>query len=132
LRTGIAFLLVAGFVSGITAPARAQLAIGIDPPGFVPGGGPGFGWLGFGYGINGPRGAGYLTPLPDLGYYNAGGGPSPYYSPVFNAMPAAPADRQTTYRSSRYVPPGGVARPGPAPAAARPRRGFLGRLFGPR
>ena len=113
--------------------AQAQL-IGIDPPSFTPGMGPGLGWNGFGYGIDGPRGRGYLTPLPDLGYYNAGGGPSPYYSPIFNALPAAPPNRQpTTYRSSRYAPPGAAA-PQPTRVAPSPpaRRGLLGRLFGRR
>lgn len=63
----------------------------IDPslgpyPTFGPGG---FIGNGFGYGIAGPRGLGYVPGLyfPGNGTNN---GPSPFYSPVFNGLPGAP------------------------------------------
>lgn len=129
------FLVVGLLATEFSATAAAQFTISTDPPSFVPGGGPGIGWSGFGYGAYGPRGYGYYTPLPELGYYNEGGGPSGFYSPIFNAMPAAPAANRTY--SSNYRPPGGVS---PLPISAPPPRrapqprnqgrGFLGRLFG--
>jgi hypothetical protein len=60
------------------------------------------GWIGNGYSVVGRDGRrGYMVGLPDLGYYNAGGGPSPYYSPIFNAMPAARREDQVAPRPRR-------------------------------
>lgn len=133
-RAALGLLLGVAWTALGETEAWGQFTVGIDPPGYVPGGGPGIGYNGFGYGAYGPRGYGYYTGLPDMGYYG-GGGPSAYFSPVFSSMAAAPRDRSY---SSAYVPPGGrsnwpVSAPPPprsGRAASEGRRGLLGRLFG--
>jgi hypothetical protein len=88
-------LLMGAVVLGCADGARAQFGdVVIDPalgprPIFGPGG---FISNGNGYGAYGPRGYGYYTGL----YFppnDLGNGPSPYYSPIYNAMAVMrPAD----------------------------------------
>jgi hypothetical protein len=131
-NVGIAGIVLAGAIVAMApGESRGQFTVGIDPPSYVPGRGMGYGVNTYGYGGMGRRGAGYWTPLPDIGYYAAGTGPGPFYSPVFNAMPAAPRDRQPAQADSRYAGPGTPVSMTP-PAGARsaaPRRGLLNRLF---
>lgn len=66
---------------------------------------------GFGYGAYGPRGYGYYTGL----YFppnDLSNGPSPYYSPLYSALAAAPSPNAPT---------------GPAGWALRPSLPFTGR-----
>ncbi len=99
---------------GPATTARAQwMDVVIDPalgpyPTFGPGG---FLSNGFGYGAYGPRGWGYYPGL----YYpgnDLSNGPSPYYSPLYSALAAAPSSN---------------APPGPAGWALRPSLPFTGR-----
>lgn len=78
----------------------------IDPalgrnPTFGPGG---FISNGFGYGAYGPRGYGYYTGLyvPPNDLSN---GPSPYYSPLYSAMAAAPSPNAPTGRAGWALRP---------------------------
>ncbi len=102
-----AFLLVA------SSAAEAQyFEVNVDPAlGRKPIFGPG-GYLAptdNGYGINRPRGQGYMPGLYFPGD-DLGNGPSPYYSPIYSALTMAPADRRD-------------------PANDLPRKSRLGRLL---
>src|SRR5690606_6524754 len=84
-----------------------------------------------GYSAYGPRGPGYYVGLPD---FSANNGPSGAFSPIFNAMAAAPRDSAGlgptyggyAYSVSRFGSPAPIPQPlaypsTPAPAhAAQP------------
>ncbi len=75
---------------GTVTTADAQFGFALDSLGASPGiRTGGFGYSGYGYSAQGARGPGYYVGLPD---YTANNGPSGYYSPIFNAMAAAPRD----------------------------------------
>ena len=88
---------------GLAAPASAQFGgVIIDPSrGPRPTLGPG-GYItgGFGYGAYGPGGYGSYPGLYIPPYSNSNG-PSPYYSPIFNALAAMPP------ADAPYAGPGG-------------------------
>jgi hypothetical protein len=78
---------------GVVAPAHGQLGIALDRPSWDPGsnfGRPGgFHASSFGYGVYGPRGFGYYTPLYLPGHDNFTG-PSPAYDPAIGSLLGAP------------------------------------------
>jgi hypothetical protein len=84
--------VVGGTMLFLSTTAKAQFGdVTIDPAlGMRPVFGPG-GYIGngFGYGVPGPNGPGYMPGLY-LPPNDLGNGPSPYYSPIFSAMAAAP------------------------------------------
>lgn len=86
--------------------ARAQFSFAIDPPGSSPGVRPnGFHYSGFGYTAIGPKGPGYYVGLYTPPY--DGGGPSPYYEPIFNSVAGTPGggwDAPTSYTGLNLRP----------------------------